>query len=145
MCEVDGCPYTVKAKGFCLKHYTRLNRGKNPHDPSWYDLDRVSWFWTRVIKNGGFPDFSDPLVRVTKESGECWLWPTESASRYGTYYSEGRSVKAYRFAFESEMGTIPDGLELDHLCRNPQCVRPAHLEAVTHAANIQRAYVSKLT
>lgn len=52
-------------------------------------------------------------------------------------------VPAYRFAYEFLVGPIPDGLELDHLCRVRLCVNPAHLEPVTHAENNKRAGVAK--
>ena len=47
-------------------------------------------------------------------------------------------VYAHRFAYELAYGPIPEGLELDHLCRNASCVRPTHLEAVTHQVNMVR-------
>lgn len=52
---------------------------------------------------------------------------------------------AHRVYWERENGPVPSGLELDHLCRNPTCVRPDHLEAVTHAENIRRSARAKLT
>lgn len=45
---------------------------------------------------------------------------------------------AYHYSYEQENGPIPAGLEIDHLCRVPTCVRPSHLEAVTHAENMRR-------
>lgn len=50
----------------------------------------------------------------------------------------GHHVQAYRFAYEHFVGPIPEGLELDHLCRNPGCVNPEHLEPVTHGENTRR-------
>ena len=45
---------------------------------------------------------------------------------------------SHRLAYELEIGPIPAGLEIDHLCRVRNCVNPAHLEPVTHAENIRR-------
>ncbi|MEV4271931.1 HNH endonuclease signature motif containing protein [Micromonospora aurantiaca (nom. illeg.)] len=45
---------------------------------------------------------------------------------------------AHRIAYEMKRGPVPDGLELDHLCRNRRCVRPAHLEPVTRRTNLLR-------
>ncbi|HEV2123202.1 MAG TPA: HNH endonuclease signature motif containing protein [Chloroflexota bacterium] len=53
------------------------------------------------------------------------------------------NLKAHRWAYEALVGPIPTGTELDHLCRNPACVRPDHLEPVTHAENIRRGYAAK--
>ena len=52
----------------------------------------------------------------------------------------GKPVKTYahRVAYELFIGPIPDGLELDHLCRHRNCINPAHLEAVPHQVNIDR-------
>jgi hypothetical protein len=46
---------------------------------------------------------------------------------------------------ERAHGKVPAGLELDHLCRNRDCVNHAHLEAVTHATNVRRGACTKLT
>lgn len=50
-----------------------------------------------------------------------------------------RLIAAHRFAYELANGPIPDGLEIDHLCRNRKCVNPAHLQAVSHRENMLRA------
>jgi hypothetical protein len=81
-------------------------------------------------------------ARVEKSVGPdgCWLW-TGSVSDlgYGRIRDEsGRSVGVHCAAYELEVGPIPDGLEIDHLCRVRNCVNPAHLEPVTHAENHRR-------
>lgn len=69
----------------------------------------------------------------------CWLW---SASRttagYGNFRMGGKVVYGHRVAYEAAYGPIPDGLQIDHLCRVRHCVNPLHLEAVTQAENLRR-------
>jgi hypothetical protein len=52
----------------------------------------------------------------------------------------GRIQYGHIVAYELSFGPVPDGLEVDHLCRTPWCCNPAHLEAVTHSENIRRAH-----
>lgn len=73
----------------------------------------------------------------------CWVW-LRSRNHLG-YGSAGRGVWAHRMMYKRHIGPIPEGLELDHLCRNPSCVNPEHLEPVTHQENIRRAKHVKLT
>jgi hypothetical protein len=70
-----------------------------------------------------------------------WAGPTNGNGYglMGVMARDGSKLWAHRIAYESVNGPIPDGLEIDHLCRRPVCVNPEHLEAVTHAENIRRA------
>lgn len=75
------------------------------------------------------------------KSGDCWLWTGSLNIRrggYGQVSLHGRVRKAHQVAYEVNVGPIPDGTELDHLCRVPACVNPAHLEPVTHRENYAR-------
>ena len=71
----------------------------------------------------------------------CWVWQaTVSSSDYGMFWASalGRQVMAHRYAYELLVGPIPEGLQIDHLCRVRRCVNPAHLEPVTQTENILR-------
>jgi hypothetical protein len=71
---------------------------------------------------------------------DCWTW-TGYRNRlgYGYFYSVvNASTQAHRFAYELLIGPIPPGLHIDHLCRNPSCVNPLHMEAVTPGENVLR-------
>jgi hypothetical protein len=80
-----------------------------------------------------------PKVEKTET---CWLWRgARDPSGYGRFNRgvRGESIAlAHRVAYELERGPIPEGLPLDHLCRNPSCVNPAHLEAVPMRENSMR-------
>lgn len=54
------------------------------------------------------------------------------------------NVLAHILYYRKYKGDIPEGCEIDHLCRNTSCVNPDHLEAVSHAINIQRSSLAKL-
>ena len=74
----------------------------------------------------------------------CWIWKGgEKHSFYGYFKIKGKSKRAHRVSYEHWNGKIPEGLEIDHLCRVRRCVNPQHLEAVTHLENMRRAIMSK--
>jgi hypothetical protein len=82
----------------------------------------------------------EALLQRTIESGACRVWPLRlNAAGYGRYKIGPVVAYAHRAAWELTNGPIPQGLTIDHLCRNRGCVNLAHLEVVTHAENIRRA------
>jgi hypothetical protein len=94
------------------------------------------------------PSRSDLLRFATKlkrGAAGCWEWQGfRMRLGYGQFshsYADGtrRMFYAHRIAYEWFRGPIPDGLTIDHLCRNTCCANPAHLEPVTNAENIRRA------
>ena len=71
----------------------------------------------------------------------CWTWTGAKQPRgYGLLEIGNTAILAHRFSYEHHVGPVPDGLELDHLCRNTSCVNPKHLEAVTHRENVRRGH-----
>lgn len=83
-------------------------------------------------------------VRVDEETG-CWEWrgARKTARQYGSqpygnFKANGRVRSAHRFIYETLVGPVPSGLELDHQCRNRLCCNPDHLEPVTHGENMRR-------
>lgn len=120
-CMIDGCDDRHEARGLCPKHYQRAQRNGDVVDPP----TRAERLWARVDKN---PDGSG-----------CWIWTGAlTTNGYGQVRWGDRTLRAYRLVYELLVGPIPDGLQLDHLCRNRRCVNPAHLEPVTQWENWAR-------
>src|SRR5258708_4089556 len=90
--------------------------------------ERAQRFWAKVQKTDG-----------------CWQWMgTGTQQGYGLFNAGSRrTIAAHRFAYLLVKGPIADGMVLDHLCRNPGCVNPAHLEAVTPQINTLRGIVAE--
>lgn len=70
--------------------------------------------------------------------GGCWTWTGETTRGYGRFWIGKRRIGAHRVAWELERGPIPVGYTIDHLCRNPSCVRVDHLEPVPNKVNLER-------
>lgn len=97
-------------------------------------------------KPTGKPSYGDPRLparfwdKVRVELTGCWTWQAYvTASGYGQFYpTKNQPRRAHRVAYEVLVGPIPDGLQLDHLCRVRACCNPEHLEPVTHRVNTLR-------
>lgn len=114
-CSVDGCKRPFDAHGFCSMHRRRWKTHGTVDLPT--EADR---FWAKVDK-----------------TDTCWLW-TASTNPKGYGKFGAMSLAAHRYSYEALVGTIPEGMDLDHLCRVRHCVNPAHLEPVSRRENLMR-------
>jgi len=75
----------------------------------------------------------------------CWIWQASKLkSGYGVFTDFGRkTVTAHRWSYRHYKGEIPNGLVIDHICRQPSCVNPNHLQAIPQSQNIERSLYAK--
>lgn len=85
--------------------------------------------------------YDDPVVaffakiKLDPDTG-CWLWTAcKDYDGYAIMTVNRKARRAHRWGYELINGRVPDGLQLDHLCRNRGCVNPKHLEPVTNREN----------
>lgn len=89
--------------------------------------------WRRFLAKVALPDENGCLVWLASENGRG----------YGKFWFAGRLWPAHRFAYSALVGVIPDGMQLDHLCRNRACVNPEHLEPVSPRTNTLRGEIGR--
>ena len=127
-CSIEGCDNPLRSRGWCATHWDRWRVHGDPraHIPiRTKGRSESERFWCKV-------DVGHPAG--------CWEWAA-GTNRHGYGIFDGTQEKlAHRWAYAHLMGSIPDGLTLDHLCRNPPCVNPDHLEPVTQAENTRRGF-----
>lgn len=88
---------------------------------------------------------SKPRYLIEPETG-CWIWQRlVDKHGYGQLREGGKGYLAHRYYYERVIGPIPEGMQLDHLCRNRKCVNPDHLEPVTNTENQRRGRAVKFT
>lgn len=101
------------------RHPRVVNGRFAPQDPSTFPTR----YWALVDKRG---------------PAECWPWKGKFCKGHGVLPWAARYRGAHKFGYELAKGPVPDGLEIDHLCRNRACQNPAHMEPVTSRVNTMR-------
>lgn len=109
----------------CSRHYRRWLRHGDPLGGSTFRTCSTTppeeRFWPKVDK-----------------SGDCWVWTAGMfPDGYGSFRYNGVMTGSHRVSYEWAYGPIPEGMQVDHQCRNRKCVRPEHLRLVTHTENRQ--------
>jgi len=90
------------------------------------------------------PSIEERFWPKVDASGDCWVWVAyRDPNGYGSFYRDGGPTYAHRVAWELLVGSIPEGLVIDHLCKNPPCVNPDHLEPVPQRVNVLRGALAR--
>ena len=137
LCIVPACERPALWVGRCHAHYEyRRRTGRDSTKPVLDTPEKR--FWAKVDKNG-------PVPACRPDLGPCWLWTGAQAGnqgypKYGRVQvaGTGKTGQAHVVSYEWAGGIVPAGWDVDHLCRISLCVRPSHLEAVTHKENLAR-------
>ena len=80
------------------------------------------------------------MDKYVAQGEACWEWVgAKDKNGYGKTTFSGKTWRAHRLIYTMLKGPIPEGLEIDHTCRNKACVNPAHMEPVTTKVNVHRS------
>lgn len=135
-CSVPNCDRFHYARGYCKRHYGLWHRGSaTPDMPPPISAPRFA-----QTNEDRFMKYVD------KTASGCWEWTGArlrggyaAFGAGGSKKNGGRRYLGHRWSYEHWVGPIPEGLHIDHLCRNTRCVNPEHLEAVTPRENVMRS------
>jgi hypothetical protein len=122
-CTVEGCVRRLRARGYCTTHYAKWQKYGDP------------------LGAASIRPLEDRLWEKVRPTGFCWEWlGAHDWYGYGTFYVGGtkRVDRVHRVVYKILVGPIPDGMHVDHLCRNRSCCNPDHLEPVTQGENTRR-------
>lgn len=120
------CPLPIKARGMCVNHYRAWYKA-NPEEVS----PHAKWG-------------DDLLARLQSRTiyRDCGCWELDMAPSpfHVSLRFHGKRTAAHRLSYEMFVGPIPDRFHLDHMCENPRCWKPLHLEPVPLRINVLRGW-----
>lgn len=124
LCSIPDCGKPFEARGYCPMHYQRWRKYGDPNTVG-LDYNAERRFHANIVV----------------DANGCWIWQARDINQWGhaRWMVGGKRVGVHRWAYERWIGSIPDGLVIDHLCRVPACVNLEHLEPVTQPENVMRA------
>lgn len=136
--------------GFCecgCGEKTRL-APQTAREKGWVRGEHLRFRLGHVARTKQRPPLAEPDYKIEDCGYEtpCWIRVGAPNNKgYGKVTIAGKVQYAHRAMYEQEIGLIPEGLTLDHLCRQTMCMRPSHLEPVSFAENLRRGNGAKLT
>lgn len=146
------CGKPVRARDMCSTCYARWSRALKQAGQPLPKGRRARHGYTAEMRFLVKVDKDGPLPEQRPELGPCWVWTgAKQGSGYGVFYLNERSMGAHVAGYILAGKTVPEGMELDHLChpgdgscpratcRHILCVNPAHLEPVTRRENVRRS------
>ena len=120
-CSIENCDRAMSARGWCKMHYQRWYKNGDPMNPGKYASHRTP---------------EESFAARTEGQGDCIVWTGHKYGHgYGSIWVDGKNVAAHRYAWERANGPIPDGMQVDHICWNPSCVKTEHLRVATPSQN----------
>lgn len=123
-CGYETCERASRSLGYCAAHYNQVRRGA-----------KLAPIVQQARKNA---PLLERLEANSEMVGECRVWTgTRDSCGYGKIGVKGKKLMVHRVAYELEVGPIPPGLFIDHICHNRACIRPSHLQSVTHKVNVE--------
>ena len=128
-CEIKGCRTSHYGRGWCQKHYMNWYRTGNPI-PSRLSKTYLKRQPTASLKKR----LKDNSVRT--DNG-CLLWQGALIQTgHGRIWYQGRLSVTHRLSYEMYIGSIPEGYDVHHVCREPACIESTHLEIIEHAKHV---------
>lgn len=117
-CSIAGCDRKHFGRGWCNAHYLRW---RNHGDP--------------LAGGRRYATPEEAFAARTERRGDCLIWTGATNGRYGQMRASGMEVYVHRWAYERDFGAIPEGVVVDHLCRQKLCCNSAHLRLATPSEN----------